>query len=413
MKRTTSFLASILRYALSGSQGDALLSVIFLLFLITACAAPIDFVPASTQAASQSALAPDIIPLRENTPLPAEIDAPLIDSPSIIFIEMLDEVYGWGVTETQIIRTNDGGVTWYNVTPAELTEAGHSVGREFLDVSHAWIQVVDPNNYPNGGVLFRTSDGGMTWIASVTPFSSGDMEFVDVKNGWMMAELGRGAGSMTVSVFQTNDGGATWNRTYTNDSYLDGASDTLPLGGIKEMIAPLNTQTAWIGGVVYSTGAVYLFRTDDAGKTWFKINLVLPEEAQAGELSIEKMKFFSPTQGFLAIRMTPAKMQTIIYSTDDGGNTWSLAPVNLPNAGMLEIPSAQEMIFYFNDQFYVTKDAGNTFSVIDPDIAFGESITDMSFVNSSTGWVVTTDVSNHRILYKTPDGGLTWFPIIP
>ncbi|MBI3151290.1 MAG: hypothetical protein HYZ21_04110 [Chloroflexi bacterium] len=360
-----------------------------------------------TETAAQSAIAP------ASTPLPAEIAAPLIDSPSIIFIDMMNEIYGWGVTETEIVSTNDGGVTWYNVTPPGLTDAGYSVFPEFFDQSHAWIQIVDPNNYPNGGTLYRTSNGGVTWESIETPFSAGDMEFVDPNNGWMMADLGVGAGSMAIAVFQTTDGGATWNRTYTNDPNLEGAGDTLPLGGIKVMLVPLDMSTAWIGGVIYSSGSTYLFRTDDNGRTWSQVSMMLPGEAQSSELTIEKIKFSSPTQGILAIRMTSATLETILYTTNNGGETWEPALATLPSSGMLEIPSAQEMIFYYNNQFYVTKDAASTFEIIDPNIAFGESLTDMSFVNSSSGWVVTTSPTNQRTLYKTTDGGRTWSPINP
>ncbi|MBE0672911.1 MAG: hypothetical protein IH588_20220 [Anaerolineales bacterium] len=399
-------------------------SFLFLLSLLSACAAPateagllpeptateavlVEATATESQVAVQSASAP------ETTPLPDEINAPLVESPSIIFIEMMDEVYGWGITETEVISTNDGGVTWYNVTPPGLTDVGYSVFTDFLDKSHAWVQIVDPNNYPNGGTLYRTSDGGLTWESFETPFSAGDMEFMDVNNGWMMADLGVGAGSMAVSVFQTNNGGETWTRTYTNDPNLDGAGDTLPLGGIKVMLVPLNMNTAWIGGVVYSSGSTYLFRTDDSGRTWSQVSMMLPEEAQSSELTIEQIKFLSSTQGFLAIRLTSKSFETIFYTTNDGGQTWDPAPATLPNSGKLEIVSPQEMVFYYNNQFYVTKDAANSFDIIVPDIAFGESLTDMSFANLSTGWVITTSPTNRRTLYKTTDGGWTWFPIIP
>ncbi len=399
-------------------------SFLFLLSILTACAAPateaeipseptateavlIEATATEPQAAVQSALAP------ENTPLPAVVEAPLIDAPSIIFIEMLDEVYGWGVTETEVVSTNDGGVTWYNVTPPGLTDVGYSVFTDFLDASHAWVQIVDPNNYPNGGTLYRTSDGGFTWEAFETPFSAGDMEFVDADNGWMMADLGVGAGSMAIAIFQTTNGGATWTRTYTNDPSIEGAADSLPLGGIKVMMVPLDMNTAWVGGVVYSSGSTYLFRTDDGGKTWSQVTMMLPAIAQSSELTIEQVKFLSPTQGFLAIRLTSTSQETIVFTTSDGGETWDPAPTSLPNSGVLEIPSAQEMIFYYNNQFYVTKDAAGTFDIVDPNIAFGESLTDMSFANASTGWVITTSPTNQRTLYKTTDGGLTWFPLIP
>jgi photosystem II stability/assembly factor-like uncharacterized protein len=405
-----------------------ILTFLFLLSFITACtAAPatqspqlqsasapvateanvVEATATETEAIAQSAIAP------ANTPLPAVVEAPLIDSPSIIFIDMMDEVYGWGITETEVVSTNDGGVTWYNVTPPGLTDVGYSVFTDFLDKSHAWVQIVDPNNYPNGGTLYRTFDGGLSWDAFETPFSAGDMEFVDENNGWMMADLGVGAGSMAVAVFQTNNGGETWSRTYANDPNIEGAGDTLPLGGIKVLMVPLNMNTAWIGGVVYSSGSTYLFRTDDSGRTWSQVSMMLPGDAQSSELTIEQIKFFSPTQGFLVIRMTSTTQETILYTTNDGGETWNPAPATLPNSGVLEIPSAQEMIFYYSNQFYVTKDAAQKFEVIDPNIAFGESLTDMSFANASTGWVITTSPTNQRALYKTIDGGATWFPLIP
>ena len=345
--------------------------------------------------------------------MPAEINAPLVDSPSIFSIEMLDEESGWAITESQVLRTNDGGVTWYDVTPPELAKIGYGVFTDFLDVRHAWIQIPDQINYPNGGKLFRTSDGGMTWKSGETPFGGGDIAFLDERNGWIMADLGVAAGSNAVSVFQTTDGGNTWTKTYTNDPSIEGASDSLPLGGIKNMILPLTMQTAWIGGVVYAPGTVYLFRTDDGGRIWFKINLVLPPEIEEGDFAIEEIKFLSSTRGFLVLRVMLEDTQTVIYETNDGGNTWAAAPAIIPSAGRIDLPSEQAIIFYGSDQVYISRDAAQTWNIIQPNIRFGESLTDLNFVNSNTGWVIVSDEASHRSLYKTTDGGATWFPLIP
>jgi len=51
-------------------------------------------------------------------------------------------------------------------------------------------------------------------------------------------------------------------------------------------------------------------------------------------------------------------------------------------------------------------------STIPPDVAFGESFASMDFVNMSSGWVITVDSAIHS-LYRTTDGGATWFPVIP
>ena len=392
------------------------LSFLFLLLLLLSACAPASpnveasKVPEATQTMEESQVAPLTV---VETPLPAVVEAPIIEAPSIVNIEMLDEVYGWAITEERIIRTNDGGVTWYNVTPGNLADAGYLVYTSFLDATTAWVQFPDMNKYPNGGKLYRTIDGGLTWETFTTPFSGGSLHFVDANNGWMMADLGVGAGSMAVSIFQTSDGGKTWNRTYTNDPNLAEASDTLPLGGIKNLILPLDAETAWVGGVVYAPGQTYLFRSDDGGKTWFNINLVLPENTAESELSLQDMVFITPTNGLLALRITSETPQTIVYITEDGGNTWVQSPVAFEGYGILETPSASEMIFYTADQFYVTKDAGVNIQQISPEIKFGDSIIDMSFANSQTGWVITASPSNERTLYKTTDGGATWTPLIP
>ena len=371
-------------------------------------------VPLASPTAEEAFASPQALTTTESTALPSEASAPLIDASDIINIEMIDERNGWGITEEEVVRTDDGGVTWYNVTPPDLTETGYSVFTFFLDENNAWLQIADNNNYPFGGFLYRTNDGGLTWQNFETPFSAGDIEFIDEDNGWILADLGVGAGSMAVSVFQTTNGGATWNRVYTNDPNLEGASDTLPLGGIKVLLVPLDMQTAWIGGVVYANGNVYLFRTNDGGNTWETIaNIELPQEAQESQLGVEKLQFISQTQGVLVLRMSSTSQETLIFSTNDGGNTWQAFDESIPEAGLLEIPSTNEVVLYSSDQFYITEDAGATFNIVTPNILFGDSLTDMSFANAQVGWVITTSSTNRRVLYKTEDGAQTWFPIIP
>jgi photosystem II stability/assembly factor-like uncharacterized protein len=390
-------------------------SFLFLLSLLIISCAP-TATPESiqteenTQVVLASPTAQEALPTTESTPLPEVSSAPLIDSPSIINIEMIDERNGWGVTEKEIVRTDDGGVTWYNVTPPDLTETGYSVFTFFLDENNAWIQIADNNNYPFVGFLYRTRDGGLTWQEFETPFSAGDLEFIDENNGWILADLGIGAGSMAVSVFQTNNGGETWERVYTNDPNLEGAGDTLPLGGIKVLLTPLDMQTAWIGGVIYSPNTVYLFRTDDGGKTWTNIeNIELPQNIQESQITVEKIHFVSATQGVLVLRVTSNNQRTLIFSTNDGGGTWQAFSQNIPEAGLLEIPSANEIVFYSSDQFYVTEDAGVTFTIINSETSFGNTVSDISFVNSKNGWLI----ANQKTLYRTEDGGQTWNVLIP
>ena len=367
--------------------------------------------PAATVEVKATEIPPTPYP---DTPAPPAIAAPPVESPALLEIHFVNELDGWGVSESWIVRTNDGGITWYNVTPAEVEEVGSAVETFILDKDHAWIQKPDFNNFPNNGLLYHTADGGLTWTISSTPFSSGDLSFIDQTNGWMLADLGVGAGSNAVAVFQTMDSGATWIQRYTNDPNLPEAGDSLPLGGLKADLVPLDMQTAWVGGVVYSPGTIYLYRTDDRGQNWTQESLELPDGAENFELGIDEdqVQFVSAEDGFLVVRMSGDSTQTAVYITNDGGDTWQLTPTLIPNAGASDFLSAQEAIIYNGEQFYVTRDAARTWATVSPDIVFGDSFATMDFVNPNSGWVVSV-AGDQRELYRTYDGGATWLPVSP
>ncbi|HEX2993114.1 MAG TPA: hypothetical protein VHO49_20665 [Anaerolineales bacterium] len=378
---------------------------VFLVFLAACSSLP-------SSAPQSDALPPTPYP---DTPSPAEIEAARVESPSFIRIEMMNELNGWAVTEAEIVRTNDGGLTWYNVTPPEMEETGYGVDTFVLDVEHAWVQKPDFENFPNGGFLYRTTDGGLTWTEFTVPFSRGDINFVDGDSGWVLADLGVGAGSNAVAVYRTNTGGAVWERMYTNDPNDPKSGDSLPLGGIKSDLVPLDGDTAWVTGTVYAPGEVYLHRTEDGGHTWTPVTVQLPESAQNFELGIEdeQMKFVSGTHGFFALRMSGESIQSVVYVTADAGNTWTPMPTVIEGAGPSAFLSEQEAVLYNGEQFYVTRDAARSWSMISPDIVFDESFVGMEFVNLLSGWVITMDPTNHKSLYRTHDGGATWLPVIP
>lgn len=382
---------------------------VILLWVLSACN-----VSTTTSAAEQPAEAPPSP--YPDTPAPVEINAPTVEALALVNIHFLNELDGWGVTQTQIVRTNDGGITWHDVTPPEVTETGYGVRSFALDVNHVWVQIPDFSNYPSSGWLYRTSDGGLTWTKSTTPFSDGDIEFIDFDNGWMLADLGVGAGSNAIAMYRTADGGENWTLIFTNAPDQSNASDSIPLGGLKGGVAPLNTQTAWVYGVVYSPGTVYLFRTDDGGETWSAVTSVpLPDGAQNAELGVDLLDFLTPNEAWMTLRVvSESENKVAIYTTNDAGNTWSLTPTTIPSGGSADFLSATEAVIYNGEQFYVTRDAAHTWNIIPPDIVFGDTFARMDFVNTSTGWVLTFDPTNqHSTLYRTTDGGSTWSPVIP
>jgi len=399
------------------------LPVLFL--ILTACASPLQTQPepvprAETISAPEAeAAAPTETPeptdtpapFPDDTPLPATIAAPVVSSPSITFLHMLSELDGWAISENAILRTTDGGFTWYNVSPQGVTEFGYGTANTFLNALQAWVMVADASDPAGSGLLYRTSDGGLTWTVYPVPFGGGDLTFIDEENGWMMAYLGVAVGSMGVSIYRTDDGGGIWAQAYTNDPNLENAGDSLPLGGIKNNLTALDFQTAWVGGVIYAPETFYLYKTNDGGHTWAPQTIPAAPGMQNTEVAIDLGPIFtSPSDGILPIRFMGETLRTGFYATHDSGVNWEFVTF-MPGTGAVDFVSPSDGFFWTGEQFFFTVDGAQTWSTINSDVLFTDIFAGMDFVNTNTGWVWTYDQDGQYGLYKTTDGGETWLPI--
>ena len=376
-----------------------ILVLLFLVFFLTACGKPEQIPVPVTQGPT--------LPPETPAPVPP-VNAPVVPTPSLVSIHMVDGNNGWGINDNDVLRTDDGGVTWYNVSPAGVSALGYSAISDFLDAVHGWVLVPDSNN-PLVGTLYRTSDGGANWASASVPFGTGDLQFLDPKQGWVMAGLGVAAGSMGVAIFQTGDGGATWTQTYTNDPNQSGAGDSLPLGGLKDGMAALDMQTAWVGGIIYAPGTIYLYQTKDGGRSWGQIPVQVPAGYEQAEFETIGPRFVTSKDAYLPVHVTSQNgVMLAVYATHDGGTSWSLTPTLIPQGGSMDFVSVSDGFVWNSTAFYVTHDGAQTWTIIPPDVGFGESFAGMDFVDAATGFTLTNDVTGARGLYKTTDGGATW-----
>lgn len=337
-----------------------------------------------------------------------QLGSPLIQAPGLALIRMLDEQNGWGISDKAVLRTADGGSTWHDVTPRNANTLGYEVTAEFLDTQHAWVLVPDANS-PLAGTLDRTADGGATWSTIPAPFGRGVLRFLDANQGWMMASLGAGMGSMGVAVFQTKDAGSTWSQTYVNDPTQAGAGSSLPLGGLKDGLTPLDMTTAWIGGITYAPGKIYLYQTEDGGHTWIESPVKTPAGYEQAQAETTGPVFVGSKLGYLPVHLsTQNGIMLAIYVSRDGGASWLQAPTFIPLGGPADFVSEQAGFVWNGTNFYATKDGAQTWAIVSPDVAFGDGFGGMDFVSQLVGFVLTADTSGSRALYKTTDGGATW-----
>ncbi len=364
---------------------------------------------ATLPAPNQPPATPTIFP---DTPSPSTLPFPIVEAPVFSVLHMVSELDGWAISEQGILRTNDGGITWYDVSWPGEKELDFGTPFSDWDAAEAWVLMPEPQTEINAGTLYHTQDGGETWDAVRVPFGDGKLQFLDGAQGWMMANLGVGVGSMGVAIFQTEDSGLTWQQVYTNDPNSPNAGDSLPLGGLKNNLVAQNLHTAWIAGVIYAPDTIYLYKTTNGGETWELQPLPAPPDITSFEAATDGPILLSENDLILPVQILGEITQTGIYFSKDGGQSWEFVTL-LPGSGRVGFPSPSNGFFWSGEDFYGSEDGGQTWSQIPSNTTFSEELILFDFVNANTGWSLTLDEDGEKVLYKTADGGVNWVQLSP
>ncbi|MGA2112827.1 MAG: hypothetical protein ABSG98_11880 [Anaerolineales bacterium] len=343
------------------------------------------------------------------TPTPSR---PAAVSPQIDSFHMLDPNNGWAISDTEVLRTSDGGTTWYNVTPPGVSRLGFSTASFYLAANIAWV-VVPRADSTSGGKLCRTTDGGATWASVSVPFGRGSIQFLDTSNGWDLVELSGAMSHEAVAVFTTGDGGNTWSRVFIDDPTVTGSSDTLPLAGDKNGIAALDANHAWVPGAQPSPNFVYLYMSQDGGHTWTHQNVAIPNGYAEGMTSVSPPTFFGSTAGVLPVQLMANNSGVVFYNSRDAGQTWTASQPVAQRGDASVASMADFFVWDGGPDLNVSHDSGSTWTEVTPNINVHDTLASFQFVDANTGWALTEDANSHHSLYKTTDGGATWTALIP
>ncbi len=326
---------------------------------------------------------------------------------SLRHLQLLDRENGWALTDSGVYHLQGG--RWENVTPPE----GKGIPLTsffFLDHQHAWLLRLGEQIFASG-YLYHTSDGGKSWEGMEVPFLMATFDFVNAEQGWAMADLGSGAGSNAVAIYQTQDAGHSWTLRFVNDPNVAGARQDIPLAGLKTGFAARDLQTAWVTGTIYMSLVPYLYVTHDGGKSWQPQSLVFPEGDPNAMASVQSPILLSETDVLLSVELVGDLKRTAIYLSQDGGESWRLA-VTLNGQGRFQALSPREWLFWSQNMIFYTTDGGKNWEIRTPNQTFGEELPGMQFLNPQEGFLWVTS-EGHISIYHTVDGGRTWRQIYP
>ena len=388
--------------------------------LLAACSSPSATpVPSATQLTlaptASITLTPSITPTA--TPLPPAL--PVVASPALAHIDFQDASRGWGIAVNDkgyIVRTVDGGRTWLNATPAGLDSLGSSAHLFVLDSQRVWALVPGRDFY--SASLYRTTDGGLTWAFNPLPFGGADIQFLDGSTGRALADRGAGAGSNAVGLYQTTDGGVTWTYVFHNDPAEPGASNSLPLEGIKNGLTFLNPDDGWVSGSLPVPGNIYLYASRDGGVSWSQ-QAIQPLSGDKDRLTMAHSPLFFGQVGIFPLTFYETDATLLIfYVSQDGGASWSMSPQAIPAGRYSFADSTRGYSWDGGNTILITNDSGRTWQTISTNLDLSSKLNQIDFVPASkgsyTGWALTSlDENNHSQLYMTKDNGATWLPLIP
>lgn len=305
---------------------------------------------------------------------------------------------------------------WYDVSPDSTVP--RLLGVYALDANNIWITGVD-------GTILHTIDGGLNWVpiqSSIT-VGLGKVQFINPDTGWVASSH---------YIYRTTDGGSSW----VEQLYLPSSNDVI---FDIEFIAGLPGEP--IRG--FATGGLQkTWRTDDGGETWDQIR------GACGEGNFTSCCFVDKNKGWF-VGAPSVSFPATIMCTTDGGNTFEeqVNPITEPylrdvyfinDQIGLAVGNYGQTVYTSNGgvnweqrpngsktwtEVFLTE-TGNAWAIgFDGKIAHStdwgynwqsqeSGVNDLlwgiHFINDNEGWVVGQISSQYGVLLHTTNGGVTF-----
>jgi len=317
------------------------------------------------------------------------------------------------------LTTSNGGITWTGTLTAasDIADTTNIITLNNTGVAdlagNAGVGTTDSNNYivndtvaPTASIVVsdtalrigETSTVTITFSEAVSGFTTADMT---VANG-------------TLSGLSTSDGGITWTATLTPDATVTDTSNLIVLNNTG--VADLNGNA----GVGTTNSNNYAIDTQRPTAT-----IVVADTAlSAGETSVVTITFSEAVSGFTAADLTVANGSVTGLSTSDGGITWTatLTPsastsdtsnlITLDNTGIADLAgNAGSGTTDSNNYAIDTQRPTASIVVADTALSVGEtSLVTITFSEPVTGFTLADmTVANGSLSgLSSSDGGITW-----
>ncbi|UCD14264.1 MAG: hypothetical protein JSW60_02290 [Thermoplasmatales archaeon] len=250
----------------------------------------------------------------------------------------------------EFTKTTNGGDLWEADEIFEAPDDGLLAMIFGLDENTAWVPIHSGD--PQG--IWKTSDGGSTWVHQDTADFNGPGAFPNIvhfwneNDGWCQGDPVDGYYEM----YTTTDGGDTWTRV-PEENIPEPLSGEMGTVGYYDVVG----DTVWFG--TQSGGRV--FKSTDKGLHWTVADTPLPSGAYVD------VRFKDENNG---LAMDKNFQEAVLAETSDGGETWTL----ISQTGMCY--GADFDYVPGTDNMYVSTGVGSPYRGVSYSIDGGHSWTD-------------------------------------
>ena len=244
-------------------------------------------------------------------------------------------------------KTINGGTTWTTGTVDLGPDFSNLVISNIHGVSEAiaFAAVYSMSSAITPGGVWKTSDGGASWIRQPSASYNSDSSFTnlvyfwDADNGLTMGDPANGY----FEIYTTSDGGTNWSRVPANPALI-------PLDGSEYGLTnnfTVSGNTIWTG-----TSEGRILKSTDRGLTWTSLISPMPD------LQMAAMAFTDQNNGLIQ------SDSFNLYDTHDGGVTWSQVPYTGPlrNLSLTAVPGMANAYISVG-QFSELSARGSSYSV--------------------------------------------------
>ena len=322
--------------------------------------------------------------------------------------------YYFGATGGGLWKTTDGGTTWDPVTDGQINSA--SVGAVHVceanpDVVYIGMGETElRGNVQQGDGVYKSTDGGETWthmgLTETQNISRIRIHPHNCNMVWVAAFGKHSIANPERGVYKSSNGGITWRNVLYRDERSGAVDLTMDPNNPAVMYA--SVWEAWRKSWGMSSGGPGsgLFKSVDFGENWTEItrNPGLPQEGLVGKIGVA-LSPAAPHRVWVLLENDEGG----VFRSDDAGATWmrvneerNLRQRAFYYTRIYADPQEPDVVYALNTGLYRSRDGGETFRSID--VPHGDNH-DLWIAPSDPDRMINTNDGGANVSFN---GGETW-----